>query len=237
MRIETAVGPVTVKKLAELSSASKDFSEVVLVWDGRKLSVSQITKIRPIGVEQLFMVRLDDDQEVFASASSRFVTRAGDFKTAPELRIDDSLLPLYLGSDSHGYSTYRIPGRAAKRKLSRLMAEWKLGHALEKGTYVGHIDGNRKNHHPNNLKITVNKDKSTKLRCKHKLVTAINSGQTLLDECAAASPSMAKIVGRKSKGNHKVIGVEPGTLAEVYTASVRSGGFLSVSGVFLELPS
>jgi hypothetical protein len=236
MSIETAAGPIKVKKLAELSAKDKNFSELAFTWVGEKFTLSKITNIRSIGLEQLFDVRLDDGQTIQVSASSYFVTRSGDRKRAPELSIKESLLPLYISNDPYNYPTYSIPGQGAKRKISRFMAEWKQGRELEKGTYVSHIDGNRSNYHPDNLKITINKAKA-KRTVRNRLIMAIKTAQSLLDECAAASPSMGKIVGRKSKRNHKVISVIPGLLTEVYTMSGISGGSLSVSGVFLELPS
>lgn len=235
-KIETAAGPIKVKKLAYLSSKDKDFSELAFVWRREKFTLSEITNIRSIGLEQVFDIELDDGQTIQASASSYFVTRSGDRKRAPELSIDESLLPLYISNDPYNYPVYSIPGQGAKRKISRFMAEWKQGHKLVKGTYVNHIDGNRRNYHPNNLKITINKAKA-KRTVRNKLIMAIKTAQALLDECAAASPSMEKIVRRKSKRNHKVVSVIPGLLKEVYTVSVLSGGALSVSGVFLELPS
>jgi len=236
MRIETAAGPVEISKLADCTVSNPDFSEVVLSWIGNKFFVSEITNIRLHGVEQLFEVTLDDKQVVYASASSQFVMKSGCRKTPPELVPGDSLLPLYLDEDAHGYPTYSVPGRAVKRKISRLMAEWITGGPLGKGTYVEHIDGDRKNYHPSNLKITINKAMAKRSH-KNKLVKAYDAAQALLDECSTASPLMAKIVGRKGKGNHKVESVRPGMLGEVYAASVRSAGSLSVSGVFLELPS
>jgi hypothetical protein len=236
MKVETAAGSVAISKLADCTVLNPDFSEKVLSWMGDRLFVSEISQIRLLGTEQLFEVVLDDGRVVYASASSRFVMKSGLRKMPPELEPGDSLLPLYLGEDAHGYATYSVPGCGRKRKISRLMAEWMTGGPLEKGTYVAHIDGNRKNHHPDNLRITINKEMASR-SYKNKLVKAYDAAQALLDECAAASPMMAKIVGRKGKGNHKVESVRPGVLGRVYTASVRSAGSLSVSGVFLELPS
>jgi len=234
MCVETAAGPIEIAKLADCNASNPDFSEVVLTWTGARLFVSEIIDVRAIGLEQVFVVTLDDGKTIYASASSKFVMKSGICKMPPELVPGDSLLPLYLEADAHGYPTYRIPGKAAKRKLSRLMAEWVTGGGLAKGTYVEHINGDRKNYHPSNLKITINKKKAKRSH-KNKLIVAYDAAQALLDECATASPLMARIVGRKSKGNHKVISIKPGVLEEVYTASVRSMGSLAVSGVFLEL--
>lgn len=236
MRVETAAGPVEISKLAALTVKNPDFSETVLVWTGGRLFVSEISNIQMLGSEQIFDVELDDGGIVCVSASSQFVMRSGGRKMAPELSPGDSLLPLYLGENPNGYPTYKIPGWSGKRKISRLIAEWMTGGPLGKGTYVEHIDGDRKNYHPDNLKISINLDKARRSH-KHKLVKAYEIGQALLDECAAASPRMAKIVGRKKKRNHKVVSVRPGLLMKVYTASVQSMSSVSVSGVFLDLPS
>jgi len=236
MRVETAAGPVEIAKLADCTVSTPDFSEVVLTWANAHFFVSELTSVRLAGVEQIFDVTLDDGKIVCASASSLFVLKSGARKMAPELVPGDSLLPIYIEEDAYGYATYRVPGKAVKRKMSRLMAEWITGGPLVKGTYVEHIDKDRKNYHPNNLRIKIN-EAMAKRTHKNKVVKAHIMAKDLLDECAAVSPLMSKIVRRKSKGNHKVVDIKAGVLTEVYAASVRSAGSLAVSGVFLELPS
>lgn len=213
-----------------------NYSEVVFIWTGSRLFFSQVTGFRCIGEEQVFDVELDDGSVVRASPSSLFVMKNGIRKSAPELRPGDSLLPLYLDKEYHGYPTYRIPGREVKQKIYRLMAEWKVGHQLEKGTEVKHLDGNRKNYHPDNLLVRPNARSKVRRR-KNKLGKAFQDAQKLLKECAEASPLMAEIAEEPTHGNHKVVRITPGRMSEVYTASVRSVGSVSVSGVFLELPS
>jgi hypothetical protein len=235
-KLATAAGPVEICKLVDRTVLNPGFSEVIFIWDGTRVFVSEASEFRSIGQQQLFEIVLDDGEILSVSASSALVTSSGDRKLPPELKMGDSLLPLYIESDNYGYPTYRIPGKAAKRKISRLMAEWILGHELGRGTVVEHIDGNRKNYHPDNLKITVNEDRAVKSH-RHSVVKAIDQAKKLLDQCAVASPKMAKIVKPRRKTNHKVVSVTPGRLGEVYIASVRSGYSISVSGVFLDLPS
>lgn len=236
MLLRLASGPVKIADLYDRTVSSPKTTEVALVWTGARLFVSEISDVRSIGTEQVFEVELDDDSVIQVSASSRFTMKSGRYKLAPELKPGDSLLPLYLGSDFYGYPTYQIPGKGAKRKIYRLMAEWKQGFPLARGTVVEHIDTNRKNYHPDNLRITPNM-RSVKRTHKHKLVRACRQAQQFLDECASASPRIAKIAESARKTNHKVKRVTPGRLESVYTASVKSGGSVSVSGVFLELPA
>jgi hypothetical protein len=236
MAVQTASGPIPIAEMCNRRVRTPDYSEVAFIWTGSRLFFSQVTEFRSIGEEQIFDVTLDDGAVVRVSPSTLFVMRDGGRKSAPELRPGDSLLPLYLEEEYHGYPTYRIPGRDVKQKIYRLMAEWKVGHPLEKGTEVKHEDGNRKNYHPDNLIVRPNA-RSKKRRRKNKLGKAFQDAQKLIQECADASPLFAEIAGKQTKGNHKVTSIMPGKMSEVYTASVRSVGSVSVSGVFLELPA
>ena len=247
MQLETVLGPLKIRTLADKSAADSEFKILVFVWTGSRPFFAEASEFRPRGLEQVFDVELDDGETVQVSASSKFIMKAGDPKMAPELAPDDSLLPLYKGFDGHNYPTDRVPvGQPVSLKMSRLMAEWKQDKPLVKGTYVEHIDGDRSNYHPDNLKITVDELRAKRSR-KPKMVLMVADAQKLFDECAAASPKMAKIAEsgsplkrhrrKKKKTNHKVVMVTPGPLGEVYTASVRSDYSVSVSGVFLTLPA
>lgn len=236
MTLQTASGPRSIAEMCDRHVRNPDYYEVVFIWTGSRLFFSQVTGFRRLGEEQIFDVKLDDGSVVRASPSSFFVMKSGDRKSAPELRPGDSLLPLYLGVEYHGYPTYRVPGREVKQKIYRLMAEWKVGHPLEKGTEVKHLDGDRKNYHPDNLLVRPNA-RSKKRRRKNKLAKAFQDAQSLLQEVADASPLLAEIADEPTHGNHKVVSITPGRMGEVYTAFVRSEGSVAVSGVFLELPA
>ena len=239
MKLETASGPLKVQHLVDQTVLNPEFTQIVFVWTGTRLFLSEASRFRLLGKQQLFDVTLDDGAVLRVSPLARFVMKSGITKLSTELSSGDSLLPLYLQPDAHGYPTYQVPGKDAKRQIYRLMAEWKVGHKLGRGTVVEHIDGNRKNYHPDNLRITIDERRAVR-SYKHSVVKVLEQANKLLDECAAASPKMAKVVGpkkKKKKTNHKVVSVTPGVLGEVYTASVRSEGSLSISGVFLDLPS
>lgn len=233
MRIETVSGAIPIRELADSSSEDPEFSTQVFTWDGLRFKVVTASNFRKLGEEQIFIVTLDDKSVIYVSASSAFMLRRGDYKMAPELDTDESLLPLYLSSDNHGYSVFKDPKSSKIRKLSWLVAEWKLGRSLEKGDIVNLIDRNRKNYHPDNLKITQNKAMATKSR-KYGLIRAADEIKTLFSECASLSPRLAKIISKK---NHKVISVQPSMLEEVFSATIVGSDTVVVSGVFLKLPA
>ena len=236
MKLQLASGPVRISELSDRSVRNPDYYEIAFIWTGARLYASEVSEFRPKGEEQIFEIELDDGSIVRASASSRLVLQNGDLLTPPEIRPGASLLPLYFGDDHYGYPTYKIPGYHVKQKIYRLMAEWKVGHALQKGTEVKHVDGNRRNYHPSNLLVTPNA-RRPKSKTKTKLAKAFHDVKSYLEECAELSPLMAEIAGKEPDNNHKVVSIRPSKLELVYTASVRSAGSVSVSGVFLELPA
>lgn len=240
--VQLLSGPMEVLALRDYLQEGRSPQPMAVCWTGQRASVTPILGVRRLGTEQIYDVELDDGSVVHVSASAEFVMKSGITRPSFDLEPGDSLLPLYLGEDQLGYPTYQIPGRVTKRKLSRLVAEWKLGKELGPGTFVEHIDGNRKNYHPDNLRISVDP-----LRARRsftpQVVKVYKEVQALFDECAAASPSLAKIVGkgrkkrRKGKTNHKITRVTPGPLSEVFTIMVNPECSIAVSGVFLSLPS
>jgi len=232
-RIETVSGAIPMMDLVEASSDNLDFSTQLFTWNGARLCVTTATDFRSLGAHQIFAVVLDDRSTLHVSAGTQFILRRGDLKRPPELENQDSLLPLYLSTDNHGYSVFKEPKTSQLRKLSWLVAEWKLGRPLEKGDIVNHIDRDRKNYHPDNLKITHNKAMATKTR-KYGLVKAANEANELLDECISLSPKLAQVI---KKRNHRVVSVEPSIMEEVFTATVTNSQTVAVSGVFLKLPS
>lgn len=241
-KIELITGPIEITALRDKFHNEEAYRPMALCWNGQRASLTRLLGVRRLGLEQVFDVELDDGAHLAVSPSSEFVLKSGVTKDPADLELGDSLLPLYLSVDAHGYPMYQIPGRERKRKLSRMAAEWKLGRHLDKGTYVEHIDGDRKNYHPDNLRITVDPEKARRSHTTH-VVKAFMEAQSLFAECAAVSPKLAAIAGKRRrrrrprKTNHKVMGSTPGRLEEVFTVIAESECSLAVSGVFLSLPS
>lgn len=236
MCLEVLSGPTSFVSLADKTKKDAKFSVVAftLSRDGQ-VELTSVSDFRLVGRQQIYEIQLDDGKVVTASASSMILMRSGRRKSPPEIVAEDSLMPLYFEEDVYGYSTYRVPGRCPKKKVSRLVAEWKLGGKLPKGTDVKHIDGNRKNYQPDNLEILVGKRSPKK--CKNKVAQAYQAAQALLKECAAVSPHMKKIVYPRRRNNHRVVSVRSGRLEDVFTATVQPGSWVSVSGIFVELPA
>jgi len=231
MRIETTSGPVSVSELARRCETSQGLSVSVFVWTGTRFYVAKALDFRAIGQEQIFIVELDSGDRLYVSASSSFVMLNRTTKLPPELVDGDSLLPLYTSEDAHGYPTYKEPGTTQPYKFSRLVAEWKTGQKLPPGTFVEHIDKNRKNYHPDNLQITQNIAKASKSR-SYGIIQAVEDAQALFDEYDQLGSSSASII---LKPNHRVLSVEVGHLEDVFTATIDTADTVAVSGVFLKI--
>lgn len=236
--IQTITGPLSVEQFAARCLVDPDFHVPVFSWDGLRITVGLASKCRPTGEEQLFSVVLDDGSELAVGASTAFLLRSGDEALSPaELSRGDSLLPLYLSEDKQGYPTYKNVGlrwptgpkidRQSVRKISRMVAEWKHGAPLPAGTYVEHIDGDRKNCHPDNLRIVHKPAKASRSK-RYGLVDALKEAADVVREFEQIRP-------KRLPNNHSVCDVTPMEMDVVYDLTVDTGNVIVLGGVFVRL--
>ena len=233
--INSIGGPIELREVALLFEFDPDGSLPVFGWDGSRIVVVNITACRPVGSLQLFDVLIDSGDSIKASARTKFVRRDGSSVAPIGLNSNESLLPLYTKVDHHGYTLYKhlsthyrsAPAPADRslwRKVSRLIAEWKLGESLLPGTYVEHIDGDRSNAMPSNIRIDHRPDQAKRSSC-YGIVDAVNAGQAIIRE----------FNDRKSPDNHKVECVEAMSPSAAIEIFVDSHDTIAVSGVFIQL--
>jgi len=211
----------------------------IFAWTGERIVIDTLNGCQEIGERQIFGVHLDDGSAVFCTADTAFIVRDGTAVSAAELQPGDALMPLYLSKDSHGYPVYKEPNpvankfapcsidRAPIRKISRLVAEWRLGHPLEPGTYVEHIDGNRENCHPDNLKISF-KPENTRKSTNYGITQVVEEATNFIQE-VNADKSLKK---NSLPDNHSVDYIEIMGLEPVYELTGLLGT-VAVSGVFI----
>lgn len=228
-----------IEDVASAFSASYGLEIPTFIWTGYRVFIDTVTACNCVGERQIFGVHLDDGSAVYTSSDAEFVTRDGDIVVAAEIESGTSLMPLYLSKDSHGYPIYKennpeanktapcSTDRAPRRKICRLVAEWKLGHRLEPGTFVEHIDGDRKNCGPDNLKISF-KPESVRKSTNYPITQAVKDGQDLIQEIKESKLNRHN----ELPDNHKVDYVEIMSVEPVYEI-VTSCGAVSVSGVFI----
>lgn len=220
----TVGGPVKLSELDVLDEPIPAFC-----WDGYRIWITKIYGCYPIGSRQIVRVDLDNGSSVKTNASTRFVGRDGEYLYAQSLSNGSSLMPLYTSKDSHGYPIYKenskinssAPSAADKcrnRKISRLVAEWMNDGPLDSGTYVEHIDGDKENYHPSNLRVIKKLDKIR--RTTNYKITE------LVDEAGE--------IVREMDDNHKVENIEMCAIEEMYDLQASPTSNVAVSGVFIE---
>jgi hypothetical protein len=171
------------------------------------VSMGKIT-LGKVGFEMAEKVKtyrlvLDNGKSIRVGPNTQLVDRQGDYVTLDEIMnlppTTRSVMPLYLSMSTNGYPLYRqirddraqalAPSdRKPWRSVARMVWEWRTGRRLEPGFLVRHIDGNRVNCHPDNLRSEgkpQKKPRSNKLR-RH-----------------------IDVQRMRSPGNHKVLGIAP----------------------------
>jgi hypothetical protein len=159
--------------------------------------------------EETCRVVLDNGKSLRCPLNTELVSRDGD-----NLRVfqanDQSVMPLYMKTTPAGYVQFRqvwdrrkeapAPSdRKPWRSLARMIWEWRTGQRLQPGFVVRHIDGDRSNCHPDNLRM---EGKPQRKPRKNKLRNHIAAQRMTL-------PNNHKVVGIAPWGDEPVCKVVP----------------------------
>ena len=232
VKIETIDGPRPIEDLVRRCEEDPDIVVPVISWTGSRVFFVPARNFRCLGEHQVLTIELDDGNKIYMSGSSQLLLRRGDY-ILPQEAEGASLLPFYTGSDEDGHRTFRDPGKKTKPlKFTRLAAEYKMGRPTEFGDYVELKDGDKKNYHPNNLKIIHDKERATKRRT-YDITKIADEAHELLGELFKAAPGRPPKKGK----NHKVVASEFGSMEPVYTATIDGAEVVAVSDVFVKLSS
>ena len=111
---------------------------------------------------RVIKVVLDNDQEIVCTPNHKFMLRDGSYKQAQELKPSDSLMPLRrqlsrLGKriTIEGYEMVFDPGQNRWLFTHMLSDEYNLNnnvYQLSNGDHRHHLDFNKLNNNPDNLK-------------------------------------------------------------------------------------
>jgi len=132
-------------------------------WGQDRIMIGRVS-FAHAGEQDLHRVVLDNGKSLLLSADSVLLRRDGAPKPLLTL-AEKSVMPLYLSKNTVGYPTYHqlceqhrhdslAPSdRKVWKSVARMVWECLTGHRLEPGFLVRHIDGDRRNCHPENLKL------------------------------------------------------------------------------------
>jgi len=220
--VPTLEGPMFVADLAELGST------MVYTWDGNRVTVGEVDVLKKGRFTIPWAITLDDDTTVAVCSETMILLRSGAPRFPEQIVIDDSLLPLYLKLDRDGYSTYQEPGdwhKGAKttrdgfrwRRVSRMVAEWKMERRCKAGDVVSFISKDRSNCHPDNLEIEHKPRKQSKR-------------SNFADPIIVAH----RFIRRH---NHKVTAVRLDISRDLFSIRGKKTANLAVGGIFLSVDS
>lgn len=161
--------PTTLKKLYEANI----YPIPVFTMLPEKVSVGWIERIVSLGEFSVNTVTLDDGSSIKVNKTQNFIMRDNSRLLLSGLSEGKSLMPLYLSKDSCGYVIYgentdyfkKAPAPIDKRysrKVSRMVAEFKINDRLIQNTHISYKDENRNNCHPDNIEVTYRGDKLRK---------------------------------------------------------------------------
>lgn len=198
----------------------------VYTWDGVKVTVGEVEVVEG-RYAPCVALTLDDESRIIVSHGTTALLRSEDPVPIISLAVETSLLPLYMKPDSAGYTVYKEPGnwhKGAKtqrdsfrqRRVSRMVAEWKMRRRCEPGDVVSFKDGDRTNCHPDNLKIEQKAPR--KLKQKSKFAEPIFEAARFIEE-----------------NNHKVKLVRVDKSRNLFSIRGLEAANLAVSGIFISV--
>lgn len=95
----------------------------------------------------LIQIELDNGEKIKCTPEHKFLLKNNTYIEAKNLQIGSSLMPVYVYSNGKKYLGFR------NKYLHRFVMEQILGRKLNSKEVVHHIDGNKKNNDPSNLKL------------------------------------------------------------------------------------
>ena len=197
-----------------------------LTWDGKQITVGQC-RLESVGVCPLMRVLLDNGRS-FSATEDHLVVERETFERVSFKTVGLSVMPLYLGRTTLGYPTFRQQGdlwksalapsdRRRDRLVSRMVYEWKSKRPIETGLIVRHVDRDRTNSMPENLRIEGTPKKG---RVRGTLKSLIQAHKVIEQ-------------GFKPGRNHKIVGWEPTDEEEAFDLVSDQCSNLAVGEVFV----
>ena len=142
----------TLEEMANRHSRGELFWGYSVGPNGR-LIVSLLDAPRFIGRDSLLELQLDNGEWIRATPDHEFIMRDGRLLAASQLRVGDSLMPLYR-QPIRGYETVYQPLNGHLTPTHKLADEWNVRHGIYADvpdTHRHHIDFDRRNNRPDNL--------------------------------------------------------------------------------------
>lgn len=153
-------GEPTIKELAERYGSPGETFWVYSV-DANGMIVPGLAHSPRLTIERAEVVRvvLDNGESLVVTATHPFMLRGGNYRRAGDLVAGDSLMPLYRRPDRDGYEEIGQPLWNGRWQKTHHMAaryafgSWPKRSEAGRPNVIHHVDHNKKNNRPDNMKI------------------------------------------------------------------------------------
>jgi len=151
------------KELIEEQAAGREHFCYTIRRDG-KVGLERITNVRMTKANvEVVRITLDNSEAIVCTPDHQFMLRDGSYKAAEALTSDDSLMPLYRklsdmsesGITINGYEMVWNPGSESwlfTHTLADWYNRWHGVYAESDGNHCHHIDFNKLNNNPTNIR-------------------------------------------------------------------------------------
>ena len=147
--------------IKENNDGRKNFT--FTIDDTGNIKIAEILRPRlTIKDAEVMQIVLDNGEEIKCTLNHKFMLRNGEYKEAKDLRIGNSLMPLYTKlstkDDDPNIANYEMVLQPINDKwdyVHHISDAWNIEHAMyakSAGRIRHHLDFNKRNNYPNNIK-------------------------------------------------------------------------------------
>lgn len=151
----------TIKELAELyPDADTKFYVYSYDHENDCVKLGEAHSVRKTKTEMTYKITFDNGKELIATDNHPILMRNGEYKLVKDITAGESVMPLYI-KDFYGQGYNHIFSFSKKWKPVHVLVAEQFNRSVCKNEVVHHLDFNKNNNLPSNLKIMSKSDHSS----------------------------------------------------------------------------
>ena len=146
-----------IKEIVERVNNKEDLYTYTYDIEKQRIVPGKIISGLCTGNKEIYEIVLDNNEIIKCTGNHRFMLRNGTYKEAKDLKNGEALMPLYRKVNKKGYELTTNPMSGKDNFTYRRIAEYQFDE-IPKNYHVHHIDFNKNNNNPTNLKLLSKED-------------------------------------------------------------------------------